>query len=138
MMDQQSTKSEDDLMKRRNSFSKSIERDFCDDLLYQQHPQHVDHPRTQLLNEGQRRSVENERSYVPRRVNHTFGCQKSSIEVSDISCQLLKQRSTPDKDIDVFDGNPLNFKYFMTLFREGVESKIEDITKSNTRSLSIF
>ena len=29
-------------------------------------------------------------------------------------------------DIDVFDGNPLNFRYFMTLFREVVESKIED------------
>ena len=29
-------------------------------------------------------------------------------------------------DIDVFDGNPLNFKYFMTLFREVVESKIEN------------
>ena len=28
--------------------------------------------------------------------------------------------------IDVFDGNPLNFPYFMTLFREAVESKIED------------
>ena len=41
-------------------------------------------------------------------------------------CQLLKHQSAPDLDIDVFDGNPLNFKYFMTLFREVVESKIED------------
>ena len=32
-----------------------------------------------------------------------------------------------DVDIDVFDGNPLNFKYFMTLSREEVvESKRED------------
>ena len=80
MMDQQSTKSEDDLMKRRNSFSKSIERDFCDDLLYQQHPQHVDHPRTQLLNEGQRRSVENERSYVPGRVNQHLVVKKAQLK----------------------------------------------------------
>ena len=29
-------------------------------------------------------------------------------------------------DIEVFDGNPLNFKYFMIWFREVVESKIED------------
>ena len=29
-------------------------------------------------------------------------------------------------DIGVFDGNPLNLRYFMTLFREVVESKIED------------
>ena len=41
-------------------------------------------------------------------------------------CQLLKQKSGPDVHIDVFDGNPLNFPYFMTLFREAVESKIED------------
>ena len=41
-------------------------------------------------------------------------------------CQLLKQQSAPDVDIDVLDGNPLNFKYFMTFFREVVESKIED------------
>ena len=30
-------------------------------------------------------------------------------------------------DINVFDGNPLNFKFFITLFREVVESKIEDL-----------
>ena len=29
-------------------------------------------------------------------------------------------------DIDVFDGNSLNFKYFMALFREVMEIKIED------------
>ena len=50
----------------------------------------------------------------------------SSIEVSDVLHQLLKQQSAPDVDIDVFDGNPLNFKYFMTLLREVVESIIED------------
>ena len=38
----------------------------------------------------------------------------------------MKQQSSCDVDIDVFDGNPLNFKYFMTLFREVVESKTED------------
>ena len=39
MMDQQSTKSEADLMKRKNPTiqSRAIERDICDDLLYQQH-----------------------------------------------------------------------------------------------------
>ena len=31
-----------------------------------------------------------------------------------------------DVDTDVFDCNPLNFKYFMTLLREVVENKIED------------
>ena len=38
----------------------------------------------------------------------------------------IRIKSAPDADIDVFVGNPLNFRYFMTLFREVVESKIED------------
>ena len=52
MMDQQTTKSEADLIKRKNSTiqSRTIERDIWDDLLYQQHQQHLNHPRTQLLN----------------------------------------------------------------------------------------
>ena len=63
---------------------------------------------------------------MPRKGDQTFGCQRSSIEVSDVLCQLLKQQSVPDVDIDVFDDNPLNLQYFMTLFRELVESKIKD------------
>ena len=70
---------------------------------------------------------------MPRRGDQTFGSQRRSIEVSDVLCQLLKQQSTPDVDIDLFDGNPLNFKYFMTLFREVVESKIEDLRGRLTR-----
>ena len=41
-------------------------------------------------------------------------------------CKLMKQQSTPEIDLDVFDGNPLNFHYFMAVFRETVEKKIED------------
>ena len=63
---------------------------------------------------------------MPRRGDRTFGSQRSLIEVSDVLCQLLKQQSAPGEDIDVFDGNPLNLKYFMTLFREVMEIKIED------------
>ena len=57
---------------------------------------------------------------MPRRGDQTFGSQRSSIEVSDVLCKLLKQQSAIDMDIAVFDGNPLNFKYSMTLFREVV------------------
>ena len=59
---------------------------------------------------------------MSRTGDETFGSQRSSIEVSDVLCQLLKQQSAPDVDIYVFDGNLLNFKYFMTFFREVVES----------------
>ena len=41
-------------------------------------------------------------------------------------CNLVvKQQSAPDVDLDVFDGNPLEFHYFMTLFHALVEKKIE-------------
>ena len=46
--------------------------------------------------------------------------------VIDILCQLLRQQAAPEVQIDVFNGNPLNFKYFMALFKEVVETKIED------------
>ena len=69
---------------------------------------------------------------MPRR-DQTFGSQRSSIKVSYVLCQFLKQQSAPDLDIDVFNGNPLNFKYFMTWFREVVERKIEDAHGQLTR-----
>ena len=128
MMDQHSTKSESNLIKRKKPTIqlRAIEIDIWDDLLYQRHQQHLDNPSIQLLNEGRKISVDNESSYTPRRQDRRFGSQRSSIEVSGVLRQLLEQQSAPDVDIDVFDGNPLNFKYFMTLFREVVESKIED------------
>ena len=48
MMDQQSTKSEADLTKRKNQKiqSRATERDICDNLLYQQHQQHLTDPIT--------------------------------------------------------------------------------------------
>ena len=100
MMDQQSSKSEADLMKRKNPRiqSKAIERAICDDLV---HEQHLDNPRIHLLNEGQRRSVDNENSYMTRRGDRTCGSQRSSIEVSDALCRLLKQQSAADVDIVV-------------------------------------
>ena len=41
-------------------------------------------------------------------------------------CKLLSQQSAPNVDIDVFDGNPLKFNYFMSIFEEMVESKVVD------------
>ena len=120
MMNQRSTKSKADLIKTKKPtvHSRAIERDICDDLLYQQHQKHLENPKTQLLNEGQRRSADSESSYsyTTRRGNRTFVSRKSSIEVSHFLCQLLKQQSAPHVDIDGFDGNPPNFKDFTILF----------------------
>ena len=38
---------------------------------------------------------------------------------------MMKQQLAPEIDFDISYGNPLNFHYFMTLFREAVEKKIE-------------
>ena len=45
--------------------------------------------------------------------------------VSKMMCQLLKQQSAPGIDIDVFHGNPMDFHYFMAVFNEIVEKKID-------------
>ena len=93
MMDQQSTKSEADLMKMKKYIiqSRATERDICDNLLDQQHQQHLNHPRTQLLNEDQRRSIDNESSYVARRGDQIFGNHRSSIT----SCLSTAAESAP-------------------------------------------
>ena len=39
-------------------------------------------------------------------------------------CQLVKQQSAPTVNIDEFDGNPLQYTYFRSIFREVVEKKI--------------
>ena len=49
-----------------------------------------------------------------------------SAEPSNILCKLLKVQSAPDVDMECFDGNALEYHYFMSLFREVFESKIED------------
>ena len=49
-----------------------------------------------------------------------------SREPTDMLCKLLKVQSAPDVDMECFDDNVLEYHYFMALFREVVESKIED------------
>ena len=42
-------------------------------------------------------------------------------------------QSAPDVDIKTFDGNVLNYHYFIALFREVVESKVDDPRGKLTR-----
>ena len=46
--------------------------------------------------------------------------------VAEMMCKLVNQQSASEIDIDVFGGNPLEFHYFMAVFDEVVEKKIED------------
>ena len=41
-------------------------------------------------------------------------------------CQLPKQQGAPEVDFDVSLGDPLEYHYFMEIFKEVVEKRIED------------
>ena len=51
---------------------------------------------------------------------------RKKTDITEVLCNLVKQQSAPDVDLDVFDGNPLEYHYFMTLFYELVEKRVED------------
>ena len=40
--------------------------------------------------------------------------------------KLIKGQSAPQVDLEPFDGNPLEYRYFMSTFRESFKKKIED------------
>ena len=60
-----------------------------------------------------------------------LGAQDSSI--SEMLCRLLKQQSAPEIEIDVFDGNPVEFHYFMAVFKEVVKKRVDDERGKLTR-----
>ena len=51
---------------------------------------------------------------------------KHEIDTNEVLCRLMKQQSAPEVDTDSFDGNPLNYRYFMAIFKEVVENRIDD------------
>ena len=59
----------------------------------------------------------------------------SEKNIVDALCHLVKQLLAPDVELDVFDCNQLDFKYFMTLFHEAVGKKIDDSRGRLTRLL---
>ena len=60
-------------------------------------------------------------SFVPHDyvANETF-------KLLDMMCNLPKHLSALDIDIDEFDGNPINYRYFIAIFKV-VEIKIPEI-----------
>ena len=46
--------------------------------------------------------------------------------IAEMLCKLVKEQSAPQVALEPFDGNPLEYKYFMSMFRESVKKKIED------------
>ena len=44
---------------------------------------------------------------------------------SNMLCKLLRLQSASHVDIEIFDGNVISYHYFVALFREVVESKVD-------------
>ena len=40
--------------------------------------------------------------------------------------KLVREQSAPQVDMEPFEGNSLDFTYFMSVFQESVEKKIDD------------
>ena len=55
--------------------------------------------------------------------------------INETLCKMIKHQLAPEVDIEPFDGNPLNFNYFTLMFKEVVETKIEDQQGRLTRLL---
>ena len=52
--------------------------------------------------------------------------EKDQKNVTEMMCELLRQQAAPDLEIDIFDGNPMDFHYFTAVFKEVVENKLTD------------
>ena len=48
--------------------------------------------------------------------------------VSEMICKFLQYQRAPQVEIDKFDGNPLEYQYFVSIFNQVVEKKVSDQT----------
>ena len=46
--------------------------------------------------------------------------------IDQILCTMMRQQLAPEVDMEVYDGNPLNYNYFLATFKEVVENNIDD------------
>ena len=46
--------------------------------------------------------------------------------VTELKCKLLNQQNAPELEIDTFDEDPMEFHYFLAIFHEVVEKKVDD------------
>ena len=52
---------------------------------------------------------------------------KNTEELSQMMCNLLCHQSGPNVEIETFTGNPLDYHYLMSVFKEAVTYKIDTI-----------
>eukprot|EP00111_Clytia_hemisphaerica_P024531 TCONS_00072331-protein len=84
-----------------------------------------------ISNEEETTSSKNHQAARQQNSNETLD-QSSTIlvpknhnsAINETLCRLLEQQGAPDVTIDKFDGNPLEYKYFIATFMEAVDSKV--------------
>ena len=54
-------------------------------------------------------------------------------EMAQMMSKLLRQKAAPEVDIDVFTGDPTKYHYFLAVFEEVVDKKIDDARGRLTR-----
>ena len=79
-----------------------------------------------VMKEDQQSSNAANQNEVTDRI--TKPCQNNEIGI--MLYQLVKEQSAPIVDIEVFDGNPIHYTYFRSMFREAVEKRINDHKES--------
>ena len=52
--------------------------------------------------------------------------ERDQKNVTEMMCKLLQQQAAPDLETDIFDGIPMDFHYFMAVFKEVVENNVTD------------
>ena len=55
----------------------------------------------------------------------TMKNNKNTEELSQMMCNLLRHQSAPNVEIETFTGNPLDYHYFTSVFKEAVEYKTD-------------
>ena len=58
--------------------------------------------------------------------NNVSRVAKIEIEQERRAFITRKQQATSELEIDIFDGNPMDFHYFMAVFEDVVENKVTD------------
>ena len=63
--------------------------------------------------------------------------EQNKVSPTKMICQMLQQHSGSEEKMDVFSGNPIDYKYFQTTFREVVEKTINSPVGRVTRLIKL-
>ena len=50
-------------------------------------------------------------------------------DITKMMCELQRQQATPELEIDLFDGNSMDFDYLWAAFKEVVANKVTDLVE---------